>query len=255
MNLAIYTTALSDFIRPARMIGWVAAVAVTFFIGMFWNNLFVRDMSPLQAYGQLSQIIVYRIVALASAIFSMAVLAQEVEQKTVVYLLTRSQPRWAILLGRTLASMTCVIVIGWAAIVAGCLAVVGPRGLTSPEVLTDFLVVAAGALAFGALFVFFSLLMNRAMILSLLWAFGWETFAQNLPGMRPLSVLSYLSSIAMHEEQRAQGIMTFFAGDMTLTKTPALLSWAVLAGASAGLMLLSMWWFTHFEYTPREDAE
>lgn len=255
MNWTIYTTALSDFIRPGRIWGWLLAVLAVYGTGLAWNGLFVRELSPLEAYGQLSQIVIYRLVALASAIFSMAVLAQEVEQKTVVYLLTRSQPRWAILLGRSLASITGVIVVGWAAVIAGCLSVAGPRALTAPEVLRDLAVIAMGAAAFGALFVFFSLLMNRAMIVSLLWAFGWETFAQNMPGMRPLSIISYMSSIALHEEQRAQGMMTFFAGDMTLQQASEPIAWAVLGGAAVVLTGISMAWFTHFEYTPREDAE
>lgn len=255
MILVCTKFALNDALRPQRIAAWLFAVGIVFLVGLFWRNIVSSQMSPLEAYGQLAQVFVYRITALAAAVLSMGVIAQEIEQKTVVYLLTRSIPRWQMLLGRILAAIVLVAAVGILAALAGSVAVMGPRAVGSPEVTRDMFVVVLGACAYVPLFVFISLLVNRAMIVSLLFAFGWETFAQNLSGMRPLSVLTYMNGVAAHKDIRAQGMLTFFAGDMAVSRMSFGLSLAVLVGVGLAFTLIGAWWFTHFAYSPREDAE
>jgi ABC-2 type transport system permease protein len=250
-----FTFALEDALRPQKLIGWLVALVAVVGVALLWIRFSSFSMSPLESYGQLAQIFCYRLVALAAAVVSMGVLAQEVEQKTVVYLLTRSIPRWQTLLGRALAAFVVVTLIGSVAVFASSLAVMGPRAIESPEVLRDYLVVLFGAAAYVSLFVFVSLLINRAMIVCLLFAFGWETFAQNLAGMKPLAVLTYMNAAAAHKEMRAQGMMTFFAGDMAPPLVSQPVAMMILSGIGASFLCLALWWFTHFEYSPREDAE
>ncbi len=254
MNPAIFTTHFQDSLRLSRLIPWLLAGAALFGIALFWRNFQGGD-GLLVAYGTYSQILVYRVVALASVIFAMGVIAQEIEQKTIVYLLTRSQPRWSLLLGRTLAAIATVSIFGIIIVLFAGLGVMGFKALSTPEVLMDCVVVSMAAAVYVPLFVLISLLLNRAMVWSLLFAFGWETFAQNLPGMRPISIMTYLNSIGLHQAKRADGLMTFFSGDMVVAETPALLGWLVLIGLSLFFLAAGMMIFSIFEYSPREDAE
>lgn len=254
MNPAIFITHLQDALRPSRLLPWIFAIAGIFGIALLWKR-FQAEESLLITYGQFSQILVYRLVALAAVVFSMGVIAQEIEQKTIVYLLTRSQPRWALLLGRSLASIASVALVGTLAVIAAGLAILGPKALTTPEVLMDCLVMVMAAGVYGSIFIFLSLIVNRAMIWSLLFAFGWETFAQNLPGMRPVSVMTYLNAIGYHQAKRADGMMTFFAGDMVVADTPVWLGWLALGGLWVFFAVAGMLVFSLFEYSPREDAE
>ena len=254
MNPAIFTTHFQDSLRLNRLIPWLMAVAGLFGIAFLWRNFQGGD-GLLVAYGSYSQILVYRIVALAAVIFAMGVIAQEIEQKTIVYLLTRSQPRWSLLLGRTLAAIAAVALFGIVTVLFAGVGILGFRAFSTPEVLMDCVVVSVAAAVYVPLFVLISLLLNRAMIWSLLFAFGWETFAQNLPGMRPISIMTYLNSIGLHKAKRADGLMTFFSGDMVIAETPVWLGWTVLIGLCVFFLVAGMLIFSIFEYSPREDAE
>lgn len=254
MNLAIFTTHFQDSLRMNRLIPWIMAALGLLGIAFFWRSFQGGD-GLLVAYASYAQILVYRIVALAAVIFAMGVIAQEIEQKTIVYLLTRSQPRWSLLLGRTLAAIASVSLFGILTVLLAGVGVLGLKALGTPEVLMDCVVVTVAAAVYVPLFVLISLLLNRAMIWSLLFAFGWETFAQNLPGMRPISIMTYLNSIGLHKAKRADGLMTFFSGDMVVAETPAWLAWIVLIGLIAFFLTAGMLIFSIFEYSPREDAE
>jgi ABC-2 type transport system permease protein len=195
-------------------------------------------------------------LALASAIFTTAILSQEVEQRTIVYLLTRPVPRWRLLLTRYAASVIVVALVGAFAAVVTSFGAYGGNFLSNPLLGRDLLALGVGALAYGALFLFVSLLFNRALIICALFAFGWESSIPNLPGdLYRLSVFSYLQAIAEHPTSGGSGVLALLsgtAGEGGITRTTAFL---VLGAMVVGLLLASAWWFTHFEYVPREDAE
>ena len=100
------------------------------------------------------------------------------------------------------------------------------------------------------------LLFNRAMIVCLLFAFGWETAVPNMPGqMSFLSINSYLQAIAQHPSAggvKPMGMLSAAASDSTIAPITAYVSMAVFALV---LVAFGAGWFTHFEYLPREDAE
>jgi ABC-2 type transport system permease protein len=224
------------------------------FMAMYWSVL-QSSATTEDAYSNVSAIFVYHILALASAIFTTAIISQEIEQKTIVYLLTRPVPRWKLLLLRYLASAIVVSLIG---ILCAVFASVGSyHGLASnPLLLKDCAALIMGAFAYGALFLVVSLMFNRAMIICLLFAFGWETAVPNMPGqMYYLSIYSYLQGIAQHPSAGNNKLLALLvggAGDNTLT---AGISYGVMVAFVVALAVLGAWWFTNFEYLPREDAE
>lgn len=199
--------------------------------------------------------LVFRLLALSSAIFTTAIVTQEVEQKTIVYLLTRPIARWKLLLVRYGAS---VLVVGLLGIVAAVFTSLGAyHGLGGNDLLgSDIKALLIGAVAYGAVFLFVSLLFNRALIICLLYAFGWEASMPNMPGgMSRLSIFSYLQAMAEHPSEggkKGLAILTGQLGDAAITRNEAYTTLGVLVVVMLGL---SAWWFTHFEYVPREDAE
>lgn len=255
-DLYLYTSALRDFLRPRRVVGWLLVSVVLGLGAMQWSSM-MRGPDAASEYGQITSILTFRLLALASAVFSTAVIAQEVEQKTIVYLLTRPVPRWRLLLGRTLASITAVWLVSIVACVAVSVGVFGgSAGLTNPALGRDLLTLGIGAAAYGGLFVFFSLILNRSMLVCLIYAFGWETATPNMGGyLYYLSIYSHLQAIAGHPQPetqfRAMSALSGALGGNTIaasTALPALIGFVVFA------LGLSMWWFTRFEYVPREDA-
>ena len=127
----------------------------------------------------------------------------------------------------------------------------------NPLLAKDLVALTVGAFAYGALFLFISLLFNRAMIVCLLFAFGWESSVPNMPGtMDSLSILTHLQAIAQHPAAESQNKMLgLMSGTLGTNTLPADRAWALMVGLVVVMLALSAWWFTHFEYVPREDAE
>jgi ABC-2 type transport system permease protein len=256
MTGVAFVGAWREFVRPGRIITWILIALAVGAVGRLWINL--QPGQAVATYGQVIEILVFRVVALASAIFGMQVISSEVEQKTIVYLLTRSIPRSELLAGRSLAAMATAFGASALAWFAAGIGVLGPRAFQTPSFWWDFVVILVGVLAYSALFIFVSLILNKAMIYCLIFAFGWETFVPNMPGdLYYLSIYPYLKAIANHiaPEKASANFMDALSGELVTMSVPAPASWLILIGATIGLALLGTWWFSNREYVPREDVE
>ncbi len=256
MEQYLVVQALKDFLRLRRLFPWLLLLAFTFGLGVLWHSLAPGSRAEDQ-YSQVSSILVFRMLALASAIYTTAIVGQEVEQRTIVYLLTRPIPRWKLLLTRYLASVIVVAGIGVASAWILSIAVYHGNGLSNPLLAKDIEALCIGALAYGALFLFVSLAINRSMLVCLLFVFGWETSVPNMPGeLYRLSVFSYIQAIAEHPQVNiGKSLMAFVSGSLgtnVVSAGTAMTTMALLVVVGLGA---SAWWFTHFEYVPREDAE
>ena len=251
----LFTSALREFLRFRRVFVWLIVGAGLFGMAMLFRK--VNPEKPLdEMYAMLSAILVFRVLPLASAIFSTAVVSQEVEQKTIVYLLTRPVPRAQLIAMRGLASVVVVALVAFVSAVVVSASVYGAGAFANPLLWRDLKAIVIGAAAYGSLFIFISLLVNRAMIVCLLFAFAWETSVPNMPGsMYYLSITSYLTAIAERPAAASGDIMQLLAGSLnenTMTVAVAIPAMLLLIGVCS---FAAMAWFTKFEYVPREDAE
>lgn len=255
-ELFIFKAALRDFLRLRRVFAWLIVGLVIFAIAKIF--LYVWPSQDLtQSYSMLSSLLIFRVLPLASAIFSSAVIGQEIEQKTIVYLLTRPIERWKLVLLRLLASALAVAIISTATMTLVSAAVYG-NPLSNAQFTRDLIAIIIGSLAYGSLFVFVTLLLNKAaMVVCLLFAFAWETAVPSMPGsMSALSVSSYLSAIA--ERPSATGGTGFFGNMANALGVNAISSqtgWIVSVLMIGFFTGAAMWWFSSFEFLPREDAE
>jgi ABC-2 type transport system permease protein len=250
----VFKAALQDFTRAKRMVTWLSVCVVLFLVALVYQRT-QNSFEPVSTYATLSSLMVFQILPLASAIFSSAIVSAEVEQKTIVYLLTRPIPRWQLLLFRMLASVLVVFVIGALAITVVSLAVF--RGLGHPQFGRDLVAAFVGAFAYGGLFTLLSLLINRSMIVSLLFAFGWETAVPRLPGdIQMLSINSYLASIA--NRPYFVGVENPIVNNETGLGSSSIaptFAWFFLAIFITFCFVMSMLWFNRAEIVPREDVE
>lgn len=256
MSQFIYQAALRDFLRFRRLFIWIVVAIGLFALSKIF--LFVMPSGDSnESYSMLSSLFVFRILPLASAIFSSAVVGQEVEQKTIVYLLTRPIERWRLLTFRILASATAVVLVTVITMLFVSAAVYG-NPFSNPQLLRDALSIIVGSLAYGTLFVFVTLLMSKAaMVVCLLFAFAWETAVPLMPGsMSMLSVSTYLSAIAERPSALlGGGTLGNLANALGVNTFSAQTGWIVMIFMIAFFAGLGMWWFGNFEYLPREDAE
>lgn len=255
MGAFLFTSALRDFLRPTRVAVWLlVAIAIGTMSYVLTTTMVTRD--PVYQYGQLSGAFTFHVVALAAAIFATNIISAEVEQKTIVYLLTRPIPRWKIILFRMLAAAVATFLVAVCTMVAVSIAVrdVGPF---HSMVRRDFLALIFGTLAYTALFTFVTLILNKPMVACMLFAFGWEVAVPNMPGSTfYLSINTYMSGIAAHPEtELRRSVMRVLAGQNSAQVVAAGTSIIVLSILVVALTALATQWFSRFEYVPREDTE
>lgn len=254
MTMAIFSQALREYLRPRRVLPWLMLAMLCLLLAAVWSKLNAQAL-PVERYANVSSMLVFRLLALASAIFTTAIVSQEVEQRTIVYLLTRPVPRWRLLLTRYVASVITVTVVGVFAAVVTSIGAYGGGFMGNPLLGRDIVALTMGALSYGALFLFVSLLFNRALIICALFAFGWESSIPSLPGdMYRVSIYSYLQAIAAHPGNDQPNVLSKLSGSTSSAITPTA-AYVTLGILVVVLLALSSWWFTHFEYVPREDAE
>lgn len=256
MTSFLILSTLKDFLRVRRLAIWIIIVVALF--GLSKAFLYVNQgVSERDAYIQLSGLMVYKILALAAAIFSAAVVSQEIEQKTIVYLVTRPVPRPTILICRYIATVIVVFMVGVFAALTASLAVFGMGALQNEVLWRDIPALFMGAAAYSGLFVWFSLLMNRSMLVNLMFAFGWETFIPNIPGdIHRLSIHTYVSAIAQRPTtDQVNSAIGFISGESSQDLVSRSTGYITLFVLTIAFVALASWWFHNFEYLPREDAE
>jgi ABC-2 type transport system permease protein len=142
------------------------------------------------------------IVPVLGVFYGTALIADEVDDKTITYLFTRPVRRASILLGKYLAYLACVVLLVLPSVVVVYFLVVpigGRIGESFPSLAADLGMLAIGLAAYGAVFAFVGARIKRPLIAGLVFAFGWESTVLLIPGyLKRLSVAYYLQSLVPH---------------------------------------------------------
>jgi ABC-type transport system involved in multi-copper enzyme maturation permease subunit len=204
-------------------------------IALLWNML-VQIITPL--------------VALA---YGSAVLAEEIEDRTITYLFTRPLERAAILLGRWLAAL--VPLLGALALsTVTVLAILGRLGTEGGEAWKTagfdarlLGVVLIGGAVYSALFAAAGALFKRPVLLGLGYTFVYELILGNLPGSnQKATVQYYLRSFLLGGDESLQEAFSDNLALIELAEPAAALR--MLAYILAGALLLGAWRLAKREY-------
>ncbi len=141
------------------------------------------------------------VVPLIALVAGSGVVAEEIEDKTISYLLVRPIPRASILFGRYLASavFVCAVLLAstWAMTTVLELAGSGhEQGLTSEATRRLMLVAPLGGAVYTAIFATLGTLLARPILFGMGYTFAIEVFVANFPGTsQRLTVQYYLKSL------------------------------------------------------------
>lgn len=155
------------------------------FGGMFWL-LYLRFVTPV-----------------LGVFYGTALMADEVEDKTLTYLFTRPIRRGAVLVGKYLAYLVCTGLVVLPSVMLVFFLIVpvggGSVGRAFPSLAIDLGLLALGLSAYGAVFAFIGTWLRRPLVVGLVFAFGWEQLALIVPGyLRRVTVAYYLQALAPH---------------------------------------------------------
>ena len=190
---------------------------------------------------------VRNVLPLAALFYATALVADEVDGKTLTYLITRPVRRSAILAGKFAAylattlslSLPAGLVTFFLLATSGGIEGIGAR---VPDLFRDLGVMALTLVAYGALFTLLGVLLRRPVIPGLLFLYVWELVA-NLPGYMPrFTLTAWVRSLIRHRPPQ-EGLSEVFGQVL-----PAVLSLQVLTVATAVFLAASLWIFSRREY-------
>jgi ABC-type transport system involved in multi-copper enzyme maturation permease subunit len=154
------------------------------------------------------------IVPVLGVFYGTALMADEVEDKTLTYLFTRPIPRGAVLVGKYLAYLGCtvLVVLPSVMLVYFCLVPFSEIPGTFGQLVTDLAILAGGLAVYGALFAFIGAWLKRPVLVGLVFAFGWEPVVLALPGyLKQFTVAYYLQALVPHA-MPSDGAMSVLQG-------------------------------------------
>ena len=129
----LFRAALRDLLLPRKILPGILLALLPPLIGLLWRFGAREDFSAELAYNLLSASLIFGFVlVILSVVFSTGVIAQDIEQKTIMYLLTRPVPRWRILLTKFAAAALVTTGAAWLSCVLLAVVVFG-TSLFSPS--------------------------------------------------------------------------------------------------------------------------
>jgi ABC-2 type transport system permease protein len=138
-------------------------------------------------------------IVMLALFYGTSVTAEEVENRTLGYLVTRPLTKPAIVVGKY-AAYALLMFAMVAVSLAASFFIMNAARLSDPALYVTFLgylgVLGLGILAYGAFFTFLGALLKRAIIVGLIFGFGWENVIQYFPGStQRFSIVHYLKSL------------------------------------------------------------
>jgi ABC-2 type transport system permease protein len=210
--LAIIVRVLELIGMPALRVNGQRVVGMGIFGVMIWM-LFLRFIVPI-----------------LGVFYGTALMADEIEDKTITYLFTRPIPRGAVLVGKYLAYVACtsLVVLPSVMLVYFMLVRFAEIPSTFGQLLTDLGLLGFGLAVYGALFAFVGAFFKRPLIIGLVFIGGWEPTVLALPGyMKRFTVAYYVQSLVPHA-MPSEGVISLLQGVFRDTP-PAFVSLAWLA--------------------------
>ena len=184
--------------RATRVVAFFAATPIIFSLVYLFNS---GDMTANSFLGGVfNEFLAPTIVPLATLILATATLGNELSDRTIVYLAIKPIARWRIIVEKFIGTFLITgiafvigIFITWA------LVAFGPE-MPASSVLPALLVSSLfGVAAYGAVFLFFSLIIPRALLVGVIYILLWESLlARYVPGIRVLSIRHFMQSIFVH---------------------------------------------------------
>jgi ABC-2 type transport system permease protein len=141
------------------------------------------------------------IVPVLGVFYGTALVADEVEDKTITYLFTRPIQRGAVLLGKYLAYLVCtaLVVLPSVTIVYFMIVPFSDVPATFGLLVKDLGILAVGLAVYGALFALIGAVLKRPLVIGLIFAFGWEQMALLMPGyLKRFTVAHYIQALVPH---------------------------------------------------------
>lgn len=256
-DLILYQSAIRDLTRPRRLFWVFALILIAPGLALLVRLSLHSHFHGASFYQDICTTIVYGFVlVLLSVLFATGAITSELEQKTIVYLLTRPVARWRILLAKYLAAVTIATLAGWLSLSLLAAISLGVHGLAAAHFWLQMAIIPIGVLAYSGVFLFIAALTGRTLVplgIGIFYGFLWETVVPELPGnFKVASLMTYLHLMAkLKTESGDTGSLFSTASTYHITLTVA---WVVILSTFILSLMASLMLFSVKEYVPREET-
>jgi len=201
-------------------------------VGMFGMSALRVNGQRVGGFGIFGMIIWWLflrfIVPVLGVFYGTALMADEVEDKTLTYLFTRPIQRGAVLIGKYLAYLACTILVVLPAVMVVYFLLVPLSELptTFGKLVLDLAILGLGLAVYGGVFAFVGAFFKRPLVIGLVFAFGWEQVTLALPGyLKQFTVAYYLQALVPHA-MPSDGVTSVLQGMFRdVPPTPVALAW------------------------------
>jgi ABC-2 type transport system permease protein len=214
-DLLLIQNALRDALRPKRLATTFLLIILPAALGLAFRLLTPADeFVGADLYDTLTAFLIFTfLLPILAVIYGTGVVAQEIEGRTIVYLLTRPHPRWRILLAKTLVCVFVVFVTVALSILV--LTSVLYDSSFKGELAQDLPAAFIGSLCYSAVFILLGAAVPNPLVYGLMFVFAWETWVPRLPGQYVrMSIMTYLRVLSGRE---LTGESTDTGGNLLLT--------------------------------------
>jgi ABC-2 type transport system permease protein len=137
------------------------------------------------------------LLPIATLILATNALGNEIEDRTMVYLVLKPISRARIILEKFASVIVTAVLLLWEGmLLAFVVAARGDAGDNLDQLVAMVVAILFGVLGYGALFLAVSLIVPRALLAGILYSLLWESlFGYYIPGVRLISVRHYVLSI------------------------------------------------------------
>jgi ABC-2 type transport system permease protein len=175
--------------------------------------------------------------------FATEAVGGEREARSLVWLLTRPLPRWAIYLGKFVGVLPWVLAFNVGGFALICLAAGEPGRLAFRLFWPG---VTVSTLAFAALFHLFGATVRRPTVVALVYSFFLETILGDMPGLLKRVSITFYTRCLMFDAAAEYGLSP--ERPTVYQPVDGTTAWVVLVGGTVCLLLAGMYWFSRAEY-------
>ncbi len=205
----VFATALEGTLWTRRSVLMAVLVALPVAFAVLYRVVLAArwNLQTITGYDLYAVVVaiywVRNVLPLAALFYATALVADEVEGRTLTYLVTRPVTREAIFAGKFAAYLVTTLCLALPAAVLTFFLLLTARGFfaigpAAVDLVRDLAVMTLTLLVYGALFALLGVVLKRPVIPGLVFLYGWELVA-NLPGYLPrLTLTAWLRSLISH---------------------------------------------------------
>jgi ABC-type transport system involved in multi-copper enzyme maturation permease subunit len=208
----VFDLSLGEMLWSRRTIFMALVVAGPIVLALIMRGVELFGMSALRVNGRpvpgfgifgvlIWSLYLFFIVPVLGVFYGTALMADEVEDKTITYLFTRPVSRGAVLVGKYLAYVVCtvLVVLPSVMIVYFLLVPFSQLPTTFGNLVIDLGLLALALAVYGAVFAFVGAFFKRPLLIGLVYVFGFQLLALSLPGsLKQFAVAFYVNALVPH---------------------------------------------------------